>query len=359
MRYTITTTEQPVIDFYTYPPIGSDDWRYLVETAQIRVLEMQMLSRTTFLDMANAENFEQAADLLASTEYALPPATAGSRQRFAEIENILRNRRTAVRELFADLMIDEPIVELFRTRDDFANMRLAVRRVLTERPLGSDYSNDGNVPPEQFAEVFEEENYDLFPDYMAEAVERAVLAYYKNRDPALREQKDIRQIDYAIDSVQAEYNLRKARELKSIFLLGLFRIQIDLTNIRTMLRLKFTESEQRDVFLKGGYLGAERLKQGLGIGYEAMGPLFYVTPHHRIVEAGAGYMASDKSFLTVERQCEEYLTGFLKTTIQITAGPQPIIAFLLMKENEIRTVRLILTAKKNSLDTKLILDRIS
>jgi vacuolar-type H+-ATPase subunit C/Vma6 len=43
----------------------------------------------------------------------------------------------------------------------------------------------------------------------------------------------------------------------------------------------------------------------------------------------------------------------------ITAGPQPIIAFLLMKENEIRTVRLILTAKKNHLDTKLILDRIS
>ena len=376
MWYTITTTEQPVIDFYTYPPIGSDDWRYLVETAQIRVLEMQMLSRTTFLDMANAENFEAAVDLLASTEYALPPAPAGNRQRFAEMENILRLRRTAVRELFADLMIDEPIVELLRTRDDFANMRLAVRRVLTERPLGSDYSNEGNVPPELFQEVFEEENYDLFPDYMAEAVERAVLAYYKNKDPALRGQKDIRQIDYAIDSVQAEYNLRKARELKSIFLLGLFRIQIDLTNIRTMLRLKFiqpltgagfTESEQgprlagtkRDVFLKGGYLVAERLKQGLDIGYEALGPLFYVTPHHRIVETGAGYLASDKSFLTAERQCEEYLTGFLKTTIQITAGPQPIIAFLLMKENEIRTVRLILTAKKNSLDTKLILDRIS
>lgn len=351
MRYTITTTEQPVLDFYTYPPVGGDDWRYVIETARIRVLEMQMLSRTTFLDMANAENFEQAADLLASTEYALPPAAAGSRQRFAEMENILRNRRKAVRELFADLIIDEPIVELFKTRDDFANLRLAVRRVLTERPLESDYSNDGNVPPELFQEVFQEEKYGLFPDYMAEAVERAVLAYYKN--------KDIRRIDYAIDGVQAEYNLKKARNLKSIFLLGLFRIQIDLTNIRTMLRLKFTESQQLDVLLKGGYLGLERLKQGLTIGYEAMGPLFYVTPHHRIVEAGANYLASDKSFLAAERQCEEYLTGFLKTTIQITAGPQPIIAYLLMKENEIRTVRLILTAKKNSLDTKLILDRIS
>lgn len=70
-------------------------------------------------------------------------------------------------------------------------------------------------------------------------------------------------------------------------------------------------------------------------------------------------MASSKSFLRIEQQCDEHLAGYLKTTIQIPAGPQPIIAFLLAKENEIRTVRLILTAKKNSLDTKLILERIS
>ncbi len=159
--------------------------------------------------------------------------------------------------------------------------------------------------------------------------------------------------------MQAEYNLKKARRLNSVFLAGLFRIQIDLTNIRTMLRLKFTESEERNVFLRGGFIELERFIHGLDLGYEALGPLFFVTPYYRIVDTGANYLASNKSFLNVEQQCEEHLTGFVKSTIQITAGPQPIIAFLLMKENEIRTVRLILTAKKNHRDTKLILDRIS
>ena len=60
----------------------------------------------------------------------------------------------------------------------------------------------------------------------------------------------------------------------------------------------------------------------------------------------------------MEQQCDEFLSGFLGSTIQVTAGPQPIIAYLLMKEDEIRRVRLILTAKKNLLDTKLILDRL-
>jgi len=345
-----TRSEQAILDFYTYPPIGADDWRYTFQTAQVRALEMQMLSQAALLDMANAENFESAIGGLSATEYALPSAPAGSKQGFAELEDILRLRRTAVRELFAVLCIDKPIVELFKTRDDFANLRLAVRRTLTEKPLGTDYSNDGNFPPERFEEVFEGENYELFPDYMAEAVEQAVLAYYQN--------KDIRRIDYAIDRLQAEYNLKIARRLKSIFLLGLFRIQIDLTNIRTMLRLKYTESEQPNVFLKGGFIELERFRHGLDIGYETLGALFFVTPYYDVVQVGANYLMSDKSFLRAEQQCSEFLTGFLKSTIQITAGPQPIIAYLLMKENEIRTVRLILTAKKNNLDTKLILDRL-
>lgn len=340
-------SEQTVLDFYTYPHVGTDDWRYVYQSAQVRVLEMQMLTTATFHDMANAENLRSAADLLSSTEYAIPQTG----KNFTEIENVLSQRRSAVRMLFEELIIDKPLVYLFRTRDDFANLRLAVRRTLTEKPVGTDYSADGNVPPELFEEVFEQENYKLFPDYMAAAVEQAVLAYYRNRH--------IPDIDHAIDAAQAQYNLRQALRLKSIFLLGLFKIQIDLTNIRTMLRLKFAESEQLNVFLKGGFIELERLQRGIELGYEAIAPLFFVTPYYRLVEASAAYLSSDKSFLKLEQQCEQHLTGFLKSTVQVTAGPQPIIAYLLLKENEIRNVRLILTAKKNNLDTKLILDRIT
>lgn len=335
------------LDFYTYPPVGIDDWRYVYQSAQVRVFEMQMLTKATFHDMANAQNFQAAADLLSPTEYSMPH----SGPNFTEIENVLSQRRVAVRQLFEELIIDKPIVHLFRTRDDYANLRLAVRRTLKEKPIGSDYSPDGNIPPELFEEVFEQENYDLFPDYMADAVEQAVLAYYRN--------KHIPDIDHAIDAVQTQYNLKQAHRLNSIFLLGLFRIQIDLTNIRTMLRLKFTESEQRNLFLKGGFIELQRLHRGIELGYEALAPLFFVTPYHRLVEAGAAYLSSDKSFLKLEQQCEQHLTGFLKSTLQITTGPQPIIAYLLLKENEIRNVRLVLTAKKNNLDTKIILDRIT
>jgi len=338
-------TEKTILDFYTYPSIGDDDWRYVFETATVRTLEMQMLSKATLVDMANAPDFKTALDLLSSGEYAVQ----GERS-FVEIENTLMSRRTAVQELFAVFIKDEALTELFRSRFDFSNLRLALRRKLTDKPVGEDYSNDGNVGVLRLKNAFENDNYGEFPVYMQQAAEQAILAYYEN--------KDIRQIDYAIDSAQAEFNLQKAKSLNNIFLTGLFKIAIDLTNIRTIFRVKFNESELRNVFLDGGYIEPGRLRQGLDTGYESMGALFFVTPYHRIVESGAGYLETNKSFLKLEQQCDKYLTGFLKLTVQITAGVQPIIAYFLMKENEIRMVRFILTGKKNYLEPRLILDRL-
>jgi len=334
-------------DFFTYPPVGEDDYRYMFQTSQVRTLETQMLTRTTLTDMANASDFASAASSLSGTEYTLPQGSGG-----IEVETVLRQRRAAVRRLFEDLMLDERIVELFRSRDDYANLRLVLRRVLTDKPVGTDYSPEGNVPPELLHQAFEEQNFSALPDYAQTAVDRATLAYYQN--------KDIRQIDNAIDHVQAEQKFDVAQTADGAeFLTNLFRIQVDMTNLRTMLRVKFLQADPRDVFLDGGFVEMDRLRQGLDLPYEALGQLFFATPYHHILDAGAAYVAANGSFLKIEQQCDDYVQGYLKQTSQIASGPQPVVAFLLAKEHEIRTVRLILTAKRNSLDTKLILDRTS
>ena len=86
--------------------------------------------------------------------------------------------------------------------------------------------------------------------------------------------------------------------------------------------------------------------------------MFFSTLYYELVEAGVNYLVSDKSFLKIEQQCDEHIGGYLSEGMMVTAGSQPVIAYLLLKESEIRKVRLILTAKKNLLDTKLILDRL-
>jgi V/A-type H+-transporting ATPase subunit C len=252
--------------------------------------------------------------------------------------------------LFVELIEDEGLIELLRARENFANMRLAVRRVVTERPIGGDYSDEGSVAADEFEEIFEQENYGRFPLYLQEAVEAAVLGYY--------EAKDIRKIDYGIDRVQAQYKLKKAKELGSVFLESFFRVQSDLTNIRTMLRLKLADRDEKNLFLPGGYVGCDRFVHALDIGYEALAPLFFSTPYHDIVEGGVSYLTSENSFLVLEKLCEEYVVGFLRGALLISSGVQPVIAYFLLKEIEIRTVRMLLSGKKNGLDAKMLRDRL-
>ncbi|OQY06875.1 MAG: hypothetical protein B6I25_02980 [Planctomycetales bacterium 4572_13] len=340
------TTTTPEISFYRYPPIGPEDWQYAYQTATVRVLELAMIPRGTFVDMANAGSFAEAAELLAGTDYTID-ANADSQQ----IEQMLIDCRTQSRQLFAELILDEDVLTFLQAREDFANMKLAIRRVVTERPLGLDYSNEGNVGAEEFEEIFEQENYGRFPKYLQDAVEAAVLGYY--------EHKDIRRIDYEIDRVQAAWRVQQAEKSKNMFCLSLVRVRIDLNNIRTMLRLKMAEREEEtQFFLPGGFVDTSKCVQGLDTGYEAIAQLFYATPYYELLEASIPYLRSEKSFLKLEKECEDFVKEFLKTSRSIASGPQPVVAYFLMKEAEIRTVRMMLTGKKNGLTPKLLLNRL-
>lgn len=332
-------------DYYRYPPVGEEDWRYVYEASRVRVLESTMLSRVLLTDMANAPDFASAAELLSSTEYAVSSASTD-----AQIEQVLLERRDAIRAQFAELMIDEGLLQLMRAREDFQNMRLAIRRLVTEKPLGLDYSNEGSVPAEEFEEIFQQENYERFPDYLQDAVEAAILGYYEN--------KDIRRIDYEIDRVEYTWRVRRADELGSEFCDSLARIQADLYNIRTMLRLKAAQRDERGFFLPCGFVEPDKFHHALSAAYESISALFFATPYYELLEEGIRYFRAEGSFLKLEQQCEDYLMGFLRTTREIAAGPQPVIAFAAMKEAEIRAVRMMLIGKKNGLSAKMLLDRL-
>jgi V/A-type H+-transporting ATPase subunit C len=332
-------------DFFVFPEVGADDWRYAYAAAKVRALETQMLDRPVLADIAAAPDLDSAVRILAPTEYSL-----GHDARDAErTERTLLERRSAVRNLFSSLVesSDNTVVELFKSRADFTNIRLAARRIAAQRPSGGGYSDEGTLSADGLMSILEQEDYDLLPLHMRQSLEAAVLAYYKDRD--------IRRIDYAVDSYENDYRLETASGLGNVFLCGLFMIEADLTNIRTMLRLRLSESRP-DVFLDGGFVEVELFRNALEAPAEATASFFFATPYHRIVESSVGYMASNRSFLRAECLCREHVDGFLASTARVTAGIQPLIAFLLRKENEIRMIRGLLSAKRYGLGVQLVRD---
>ena len=336
------------IDFHMFPPVGKTDWRYAFATGKVRALAARMMDTSAMAEAAGAGDLRSCMELLSAGRYSFDQRT----EDFAATETALLEHRSAARKLFAELVepLDAPVAGLFRSRNDFTNMRLGLRRVLTGKPVGTDYDNEGNVPASTLARLLEEEKFQSLPDHMHRAAERAFAAYYRH--------KDIRDIDYAVDAVEAEYRLQQAAELRNAFLSGLFRIETDLVNIRAVFRMRFLKNPMRRALLHGGYVDRRRLEEALEADEGTAAALFAATPYRGIVESGVSYLASNGSFLRLEQQCERHMNSFLGTGWRVTSGLQPVVAYLLRAEGEIRAVRLILNAKKHGLETRLILDRL-
>lgn len=338
-------TEQLSFGFNTYPPVEETDWKYVQAVAQVRTIEDRLFSRQFFTELANAKTFKELCEMLAGTDYTVAPVMTEE-----EIEQLLAGRRLEARKLFAQLVDDEQIAAAVLSRIDYANLRLAIRRLVTDKPIGRDYQPQGLVEPDQFETAFEQEDYSGLPSFLQNCVEQAVVAYYKN--------KNVRDIDLEIDRAEAEFMCESAQNIGNVFLLELFRMQTDLANIKTMFRQKFRNITERDAFLPGGYLEKSRFVQCYDIGFEALAAHFDATPYRHIVESGAAYLQKEKSFLKLEAASDEHLLGFLKTTRYTSAGLGPIVAYLLLKEHEIRMVRLVTAANKALINTDTVLDRI-
>jgi V/A-type H+-transporting ATPase subunit C len=340
-------TEQPVIDFLRYPAIGDEDGRYNFGAARVRAMETRLLGRNILIEMAQADDFGKACEILASSSYN----EISQKKSPAAVEGVLEEKRLAVNEVIEHCCYEPKLIEVLKSNSDFINIRLATRRIVTERNLGDGYNNFGNVHAEQFKLSLEQKIYALWPEFMQETLEQAILAYYNT--------KDIIQIDNVIDQLEAEYRIKTALELNLPYLLGLFRTQIDLVNIRTLLRLKWAGIEDKPAFLPGGYVEQGRFLRAMADDYDGIRATFYTLPYYETINVGVNYLTSQDSFIGLEKMCDDHIIGYAKEASRITSGTQPIIAYILKKQMEIKMVRMVLAGKRNQIEAAVLLERLA
>ena len=112
-------------------------------------------------------------------------------------------------------------------------------------------------------------------------------------------------------------------------------------------------------FLPGGSIELSRLQGAMAASWDTIPAMFFATAYAPLIEHGLGSLAGDDSFSHLERYTDDYLTEYLNATHQVVAGPEPLVAYLLDVEQEIRSVRLIFSAKQANLPADSIRDRLA
>jgi vacuolar-type H+-ATPase subunit C/Vma6 len=177
-----------------------------------------------------------------------------------------------------------------------------------------------------------------------------IAANYEELDPA--------SIDLILDRalVERQHQLSKGYS----FLRALLALQVDFTNLLAFLRLKVAEEEWEGfgkALLPYGSVGIDRFKTWWELGKESwVNQIPQVDAYKNLSE---GLRELPRSFILLERQMKERELGFLLSARYLTFGYEPLTGYALVKREERRNVRRVVTGLRYDLEAETVRNSIA
>jgi len=327
--------------------IGNEKVDYAYAVGRIRVLETRLLSRGMVERMLEAADVNELYRILSDTAYgALLSETTvyGWLLRTEEIRTIA---------LFDELCVDPILSELIHYRYDFHNLKVLMKAYVAKADFGHLLSPNGNFDLSLLRGAFEEEKFGALPDILQQIITRALEQYYSKNDPRL--------IDLIVDQEMFQFYTREVAQLKNDFLTQLLALIKDLENIKTLVRAKRLDEDRetmRLAILEGGNLSSRWYLDLAEEAWENLPQRFYATPYFQVVDEGYGHLEREKSFLQLEKLCDDFLTNFLRTTRYTPFGIEPLIAYLVAKLSELKILKLLFVGKSHGIETARMKQRL-
>jgi len=327
-----------------------DNTKYAYAVGRIRVLEDRMIDEGKLLRMTDAPDFEAAFSILNETPYAEFSGMLKTPFDFEELLHLELNRLKSVLDKLAPR---NSILECLWFKYDVNNIKTLVKaRYLGRSDVECPLFRVGTIDAEVLRIYIFEQSGEL-PQEMERMINEIQVRYEKTPDPEM--------IDIVLDKWYFS-KLKKAAKLNKVpFFTNLVNSEIDLANIKIFLRLKTEKREQalfESSFAGKGTLDLKFFLELFSKNLEDFVAKFRFSPYHRIVSEGVDFYLKNKSFILAEKLMKNYLIDYLKKAKRLSFGIEPVIGYLLAKESEIKTLRLIFRAKLNDIKTELIKERI-
>jgi len=319
--------------------------------AHIFALENKLLSRDKVERMVEAASASEVLKVLSETEYATSVSELAQPH---DYEEMLSGEIQRLYDFFQTISPDPQITNLFFVKYDFHNLKV----LLKARYLGREQDellikSGGNLPLDLLKEAIKEEDYSQLPEYIRKALEEVDAAMSLKTDP--------QKIAVILDKAMYKHIFDVCTKKKNDFVFEYFTMQADLINIRTFLRVrKIDESFEflKDLLLPGSELGEDFFFDIMKEPVEHIVDMLTSKKYSRVVKQGVEAFLNTGSLSTYERLMDDFLLSFVKASRWNPLGIEPVIGYLLAKENEIRIIRIIMVGKINNLPSQTIRERL-
>lgn len=327
-----------------------DNLKYAHAVGRLRVLETRLLDKAKIDRMIESLSPKEALKVLEETEYS---SSLASIKRVEDYEFVLRD---ALKNLYKEIYSISPekeLVDVLCYKYDYHNIKVLIKSKILDKDFDNILIDAGSISIELLRESINEENYRDLSSNMREGIEKALKEFEEDKDP--------QKIDVILDKYMFSEMLFKASKLDNSFLLDYIKLNIDLTNIKTLIRVKKQEKSRNffdEVIVDGGNLDRGALLELLNETEENISKKLYAKSYNTVVEKGLEEYLDSSKLSLMEKLSDNFLMDYAKKAKFVSFGAEPIIAYILAKETEIKIIRIIMIGKLNNVSAEVIRERL-
>ncbi|MGE5484600.1 MAG: V-type ATP synthase subunit C [Ignavibacteriales bacterium] len=322
-----------------------DETEYAYSVARVRVLETRLLDRPILERMVDAGSADEALRILGETEYS---EALGAASGPAEFESVLAAELKRVYDYVRGFSPDPALLDVLSLKFDLHNVKVLLKeKYLDGAGVERAVAGGGSMDVDRARAAIAAGDYRGLPGDYAAVAEKAERALEETGDPQV--------IDLVVDGEMFRLGLEIARDSRFELLEQIWTTMIDVTNIKSLVRInRMGRSREflRRCLIDGGLVPVATLLGLHGEAPSAVADALRYTRYARLTEEGL------KQGSRFELLGDNFITGFLRSARHKAFGPEPVIAYVLAKETEIRNLRIILTGKINGLPPAVIRERL-
>lgn len=327
-----------------------DRMDYVQAATRTRVLEKKLLSKARVDRMIDAKDIGEVFKILSETDYA--NAVAGI-SRDEDYENILSHELKRVYKMMREMAKDQVVVDLMALKYDYHNLKVLVKERKLNKDLSKLYIPVGTTDFRKIRDAFIEGNLrDIQPEFR-EAIEAVVQDFEVNKDP--------QRIDIIFDRFYFRHLFKMAEETGIQLFVDYVKDMIDFINIKSSIRLKKQGKDMNfleEVLLPNGNIDKDVIMMSFNDSVDNM------ITRYKNYRIGPSLMKGLESYRATNRlsDLEKYMDNYLveinKPSKYVNFGPEPIFSYLVAKEAEIKTLRIIMVSKLNKLSPDATRERV-
>ncbi len=313
--------------------------------ARIKAMENKLLNRAKLDTLIDAKDFSDSIKMIQDTQY-------GEYITSDSYESGLKNALQDFYQFMYSIIPVHEIIDVLAVHYDGHNIKSILKGKFSGFDTSSIIINVGTIPIVSLKQMILEESYNDIPDTVIKTVQKAVSTFSVTGDP--------QDIDLIVDKGIYEYALEIAKNSKYDYLIEFVKFNIDITNLKTFIRIKAQEKSIEfldKVFISGGTLEYDRFASFINETLERFAEKLSYTNFSKWSDQCIAEYIRNGDLGSIDRYGDNYILDHIKKSKFISLGTEPIVAYIYARENEIRALRIILTGKKSNVHPEKIRER--